>query len=218
MSKINEKFKQNIASIPTIKRLPSYLNLVKRASSDGIQIISATNIAKELDLEPIQVRKDLAVTGIIGKPRIGYNVEELASALQSFLNWDVKHKAIVVGCGNLGSALMNYGELKNHGLTIVGAADASPEKIGTEKMGVKISAVDDLPNLIKQTGATMVILTVPPVQAQNVADILDGTDIKAIWNFTNVKLKIADRILVLMEDLSSGFAVISFHLPFYKET
>lgn len=218
MSKINEKFKQNIASIPTIKRLPSYLNLVKRASSDGIQIISATNIAKELDLEPIQVRKDLAVTGIIGKPRIGYNVEELASALQSFLNWDVKHKAIVVGCGNLGSALMNYGELKNHGLTIVGAADASPEKIGTEKMGVKISAVDDLPKLIKQTGATMVILTVPPVQAQNVADILDGTDIKAIWNFTNVKLKIADRILVLMEDLSSGFAVISFHLPFYKET
>jgi len=218
MSKINEKFKQNIASIPTIKRLPSYLNLVKRASSDGIQIISATNIAKELDLEPIQVRKDLAVTGIIGKPRIGYNVEELARALQSFLNWDVKHKAIVVGCGNLGSALMNYGELKNHGLTIVGAADASPEKIGTEKMGVKISAVDDLPKLIKQTGATMVILTVPPVQAQNVADILDETDIKAIWNFTNVKLKIADRILVLMEDLSSGFAVISFHLPFYKET
>ncbi|MBF9018657.1 MULTISPECIES: redox-sensing transcriptional repressor Rex [unclassified Oceanispirochaeta] len=218
MSKINEKFKQNIASIPTIKRLPSYLNLVKRASSDGIQIISATNIAKELDLEPIQVRKDLAVTGIIGKPRIGYNVEELALALQSFLNWNVKHKAIVVGCGNLGSALMNYGELKNHGLTIVGAADASPEKIGTEKMGVKISAVGDLPGLIKRTGATMVILTVPPAQAQNVAGILDGTDINAIWNFTNVKLKIADRILVLMEDLSSGFAVISFHLPFYKET
>jgi len=217
MSKINEKFKQNIASIPTIKRLPSYLNLVKRAALEGVQIISATNIARELDLEPIQVRKDLAVTGIIGKPRIGYNVDDLTKALQSFLNWDVKHKAIVVGCGNLGSALMNYGELKNHGLTIVGAADASPEKIGTEKMGVKISAVHELPALIARTGATMVILTVPPAQAQNVADILDGTDIKAVWNFTNVKLKIADRILVLMEDLSSGFAVISFHLPFYKE-
>jgi redox-sensing transcriptional repressor len=217
MSKINEKFKQNIASIPTIKRLPSYLNLVKRAATEGIQIISATNIAKELDLEPIQVRKDLAVTGIIGKPRIGYNVEELSLALQSFLNWDVKHKAVVVGCGNLGSALMNYGELKNHGLTIVGAADASPEKIGTEKMGVMISSVEELPQLIERTAATMVILTVPPVEAQNVANILDKTEIKAIWNFTNVKLKIADRILVLMEDLSSGFAVISFHLPFYKE-
>lgn len=217
MSKINEKFKQSVASIPTIKRLPSYLNLVKRAASEGVQIISATNIAKELDLEPIQVRKDLAVTGIIGKPRIGYNVDELIDAIQTFLNWDVKHKAVVVGCGNLGSALMNYGELKSHGLTIVGAADASPDKIGTEKMGVKISAVEDLPSLIKSTGATMVILTVPPVHAQGVADILDCTDIKAIWNFTNVKLKISDRILVLMEDLSSGFAVLSFHLPFYKE-
>ncbi|MDC7232578.1 MAG: redox-sensing transcriptional repressor Rex [Spirochaetales bacterium] len=217
MSKINEKFKQSIASIPTIKSLPSYLNLVKRASAEGTSIISATNIARELDLEPIQVRKDLAVTGIIGKPRIGYNVEELIQAIQSFLNWDVKHKAVIVGCGNLGSALMNYGELKNHGLTIVGAADASPEKVGTKKMGITISAVDDLPVLIKKTGATMVILTVPPSEAQSVADILDTTDIKAIWNFTNVKLKISNRILVLMEDLSSGFAVLSFHLPFYKE-
>ncbi len=217
MSKINEKFKQNVASIPTIKRLPSYLNLVKRAVSEGTQIISATNIAKELDLEPIQVRKDLAVTGIIGKPRIGYNADELITALQSFLNWDIKHKAIIVGCGNLGSALMNYGELKSHGLTIVAAADTLPEKVGTEKMGITISDVKDLPRLVEETGATIVILTVPPSHAQEVADLLNDTDIKSIWNFTNVKLKISDRILVLMEDLSSGFAVLSFHMPFYKD-
>ncbi|QEN07295.1 redox-sensing transcriptional repressor Rex [Oceanispirochaeta crateris] len=217
MSKINDNFKQKVASIPTIKRLPSYLNLVKRASQEGVEIISATNIAKELDLEPIQVRKDLAVTGIIGKPRIGYNVNELFQAIQSFLNWDKKHKAIIVGTGNLGSALMKYGELKNHGLTIVGIADASPEKIGTEKNNLTISDVNDLPALIKKTGATMIILTVPPSEAQNVAEVINDTDIKAIWNFTNVKLKVSDRILVLMEDLSSGYAVLSFHLPFYKE-
>jgi len=217
MSKINEKFKQKVASIPTIKRLPSYLNLVKRSSREGIEIISATNIAKELDLEPIQVRKDLAVTGIIGKPRIGYNVNELAQAIQSFLNWDKKQKAIIVGTGNLGSALMNYGELKNHGLTIVAAADASPAKVGTEKNGHIIADVNDLPALVKKTKATMIILTVPPAEAQNVANLLNDTDIKAIWNFTNVKLKVSDRILVLMEDLSSGYAVLSFHLPFYKE-
>lgn len=217
MSKINEKFKQKVASIPTIKRLPSYLNLVKRASEEGIQIISATTIAKELDLEPIQVRKDLAVTGIIGKPRIGYKVDELFQAIQGFLNWDQKHKAIIVGTGNLGSALMTYGELKNHGLTVVGAADADPGKIGTEKKGIIISDVQKLPELIKEKGATIIILTVPPSKAQEVADILSPTEIKAIWNFTNVKLKISDHILVLMEDLSSGFAVLSFHLPFYKE-
>jgi redox-sensing transcriptional repressor len=63
----------------------------------------------------------------------------------------------------------------------------------------------------------MIILTVPPSEAQNVAEIIDETTIKAIWNFTNVKLRVSERILVLMEDLSSGFAVLSFHLPFYKE-
>ena len=220
MSKINEKFKQQMASIPTIKRLPSYLNLVNRAAEEGIQIISATNIAKELDLEPIQVRKDLAVTGIIGKPRIGYNVNELSMAIMSFLNWDKKHKAIVVGCGNLGSALMNYRELKNHGLTIVGVADANPAKIGTIKHGITVSAVNDLPALIRKTDASMVILTVPPEYAQSVADMLQDvqdTKLRAVWNFTNVKLKLPDSILVLMEDLSSGFAVLSLHIPFYKE-
>ena len=220
MSKINEKFKQNKASLPTIKRLPSYLNLVNRAAEEGIQIISATNIAKELDLEPIQVRKDLAVTGIIGKPRIGYNVEELSKAIMSFLNWDKKHKAIVVGCGNLGSALMNYRELKNHGLTIVGVADTNPAKIGTIKHGITVSAVNELPALIRKTNATMVILTVPPEYAQSVADMLQDvqdTDLRAVWNFTNVKLKLPDSILVLMEDLSSGFAVLSLHIPLYKE-
>jgi len=217
MSKINEKFQQSIASIPTIKRLPSYLNLVKRASDEGITIISATNIARELDLEPIQVRKDLAVTGITGKPRIGYNVKELVQAIESFLNWDKSHKAIVIGAGNLGTALMNYRELKNHGLTIVGASDAHPDKIGTEKNGHIISDIRDLPRIIRETGATLAILTVPPDQAQNVTDILNDTEIRSIWNFTNVKLRVSDHILMLMEDLSSGFAVISFHLPFYRE-
>jgi redox-sensing transcriptional repressor len=217
MSKINENYKQKVASIPTIRRLPSYLNLVKRASHEGFEIISATKIAKELDLEPIQVRKDLAVTGIIGKPRIGYIVDELSQAIQSFLNWDKNHKAIIVGSGNLGSALMKYGELKIHGLTIVGIADASPEKIGSEKNGIIISDVQKLDALVNLTGATMIILTVPPSEAQNVAEIIDETTIKAIWNFTNVKLRVSERILVLMEDLTSGFAVLSFHLPFYKE-
>ncbi len=217
MSKINENFKQQIASIPTIKRLPSYLNLVKRAYAKGAEQISATKIARELDLEPIQVRKDLAVTGIIGKPRIGYESHELIQAIQSFLNWDKKHKAIIVGCGNLGTALINYRELKNHGLEIVGAADNQPYKIGTVRNGITITPIEDLPDLIQKTKATLVILTVPQEHAQEAADKLKGTNIRAVWNFTNVKLKLPKTILVLMEDLSSGFAVLSLHMPLYKE-
>ncbi|OQY34684.1 MAG: redox-sensing transcriptional repressor Rex [Spirochaetaceae bacterium 4572_59] len=218
MSKISEKFKQSIASIPTIKRLPSYLNLVKRVDEDGKTIISATTIAKELDLEPIQVRKDLAVTGITGKPRIGYQVTELIKSIESFLNWDTAHKTVIVGAGNLGSALMNYRELRNHGLCIAAIVDANPSKIGTEKKGHIIQDVQNIPQIVKDTGASMAIVTVPPEQAQVVTDLLNQTDIRSIWNFTNVKLKVMDHILVLDEDLSSGFAVLSMHMPFYRES
>ncbi len=217
MSKISENFKQSVASIPTIKRLPSYLNLVKRAGQEGVSIISATTIAKELDLEPIQVRKDLAVTGITGKPRIGYQVSDLVKSIESFLNWDKAHKAVIVGAGNLGSALMNYSELKNHGLNIVAIADADEKKIGSEKNGLTIKSIEELPEIVKSTKATLAILTVPPIHAQSVADILNTTGIKAIWNFTNIKLKVDEHILVVMEDLSSGFAVLSLHMPLYKE-
>ena len=218
MSKISENFKQSVASLPTIKRLPSYLNLVKRAESEGITIISATTIAKELDLEPIQVRKDLAVTGITGKPRIGYQVTDLIKSIEAFLNWDKAHKAVIVGAGNLGSALMNYRELKNHGLNIVAITDADSNKIGQEKNGLIIQNIEDLPRIVSETKATLAILTVPPVHAQSVADILNETGIQAIWNFTNIKLKVKEQILVVMEDLSSGFAVLSLHMPLYKES
>ena len=216
MSKISENFKQSVASIPTIKRLPSYLNLVKRAEEDGVTIISATTIAKDLDLEPIQVRKDLAVTGITGKPRIGYQVDDLIQSIEGFLNWDKAHKAVIIGSGNLGSALMGYRELKNHGLNIVAITDADKNKIGKEKNGLIIQDINSLAQVISETGATLAILTVPPVHAQAVAEALNDTDIKAIWNFTNIKLKVRENILVVMEDLSSGFAVLSLHMPLYK--
>ncbi len=211
MSKIKESFKQNIVSIPTLKRLPSYLNYIEQVVAEGVKIISATSIAEELELEPIQVRKDLASTGIVGKPRVGYKTGELLKTIKTFLNWDRDHKALIVGMGNLGSALMNYRDLRRHGLKIVGAVDTSPSKQGEE-----VRPLEELRDLIAKTGATMVLLTVPREEAQKVADILSETPIQAIWNFTNVKLRLPERILLIMEDLSSGFAVLSFHLSHYK--
>ena len=76
-----------------------------------------------MELEPIQVRKDLAVTGIVGKPRVGYDVKELKTAIESFLNWDKKHKAIVIGTGNLGTALIGYPGFRQNGMDIIASFD-----------------------------------------------------------------------------------------------
>ncbi len=205
----NKKFSQIDASIPTIRRLPSYLNVIRRALEKNLKVISGTVIASELELEPIQVRKDLAVTGIVGKPRVGYDVKELKTAIESFLNWDKKHRAIVVGTGNLGTALIGYHGFKQNGMDIIASFDSSPEKIGNCILSVETYDMSKLSEMVKKESVDIAILTVPSEYAQEVTNVLVEAGISAIWNFTNLKLKVPNEVLVLREDLSSSYAVLS---------
>lgn len=198
-----------LASLPTIKRLPSYLHVIEAADREGKEHISGTVIAEELELEPIQVRKDLAVTGIIGKPRIGFPVKELIQAINSFLSWNQIHQAILIGAGHLGSALMGYAEFPRHGLKVSAAFDPDKSKIGTTVNDVPVYSLDELQQRVEELNADIAILTVPSPHAQAVADLLINCGIKAIWNFTNVKLKVPEDVVVQKEDLSSGYAVLS---------
>jgi len=200
--------KQKISAAPSIRRLPSYLHIIKQAQHDSHEYISGTVIAQELRLEPIQVRKDLAITGIIGKPKKGYPVNALITAIEHFLDWDSRRDAVLVGVGNLGSALMGYQEFKSHGLNIVAAFDRDPEKIGNVIHGVPIISIDSMEQRIRESGITIALLTVPSPFAQEATDIMVRSGIQAIWNFTNTKLKVPDRVVVQKEDLSSGYAML----------
>ncbi|MFW5642773.1 MAG: redox-sensing transcriptional repressor Rex [Alkalispirochaeta sp.] len=206
-----------LASLPTIKRLPSYLHIVEAAAREGRDFISGTVIAEELELEPIQVRKDLAITGIIGKPRIGFPVQELITAINTFLQWNRVHNAIIVGAGHLGSALMGYAEFPRHGLQIIGAFDPDPDKIGGTINGVPIFGLNELTNRIRGKEVDLAVLTVPSAHAQEMSDLLVGCGIKAIWNFTNVKIKTPEDVIVEKEDLSSGYAVLSVKMRLFAD-
>lgn len=200
--------KQKISAVPSIRRLPSYLHIIRQSKDEGNEYISGTVIAQELHLEPIQVRKDLAITGIVGKPKKGYPVVALMAAIEHFLGWDEIQQAILVGAGNLGTALSGYPEFQYHGLHICAAFDQDPAKIGKNIHGVPIYPLDTLPVQVRSLGAKIAILTVPSVHAQSVADQLVAAGIDAIWNFTNVKLKVPEHVLVQKEDLTSGYAML----------
>jgi redox-sensing transcriptional repressor len=200
--------KQKISAIPSIRRLPSYLHIIRQSKEEGNEYISGTVIAQELNLEPIQVRKDLAITGIVGKPKKGYPVVALMAAIEHFLGWDEIQQAVLVGAGNLGTALSGYPEFQYHGLNICAAFDQDPLKIGKSIHGVPVLSLETLPLQIKNLGATIAILTVPSIYAQEVANKLVDAGITAIWNFTNVKLKVPDTVLVQKEDLTSGYAML----------
>jgi redox-sensing transcriptional repressor len=208
--------KVKISAAPSIRRLPSYLHIIRRFQNEGDGFISGTVIAQELNLEPIQVRKDLAITGITGKPKKGYPVQALIEAIEHFLDWDSPRGAVLAGAGNLGTALLGYGEFRRHGLRVVAAFDRDPRKIGSDVHGVPVFDTADMEERIRSLGVAAAILTVPFDQAQETADILVRAGIRGIWNFTNVKLKVPERVVVQKEDLSSGYAMFCVMLQAKK--
>jgi redox-sensing transcriptional repressor len=148
------------------------------------------------------------MTGIIGKPKKGYPTEALIVAIERFLGWAQVQDAVLVGVGNLGSALIGYSEFQFHGLNVVAAFDTNPRKAGIPVHGVQVLPADTMEIQIRQFGVKMAILTVPSSAAQETADILVKAGIEGIWNFTNVKLKVPPQVVVEKEDLASGYAML----------
>jgi redox-sensing transcriptional repressor len=197
-----------LCAIPSVRRLPSYLQVIRELRQDENGFISATVIAKELQLESIQVRKDLAITGITGSPKKGYAVEDLINAIERFLGWDSNIDAVLAGAGNLGAALLGYRGFLLHGLNIIAAFDINPRKIGGRIHKVLIQNAKSMDIQIRAYGVKIAILTVPSECAQESADILVRGGIEGIWNFTGVKLKVPANVAVQQEDLSAGYALL----------
>lgn len=198
--------------LPTIKRIPAYLKLLNEFENNEEEWISTTMISERLNLKPIQIRKDMAFTGIIGQPKKGYPVKELKNKILTFLGWNNATDAFLVGCGGLGSALLGYKGFETHGLNIVGAFDSNPDKIGSLIHGKTVMDISKLGDLAKRMFVKIGIITVPEKYAQQIADLMVEAGIKAIWNFAPVKLNLPNDVCLQMEDLSEGLAVLSVKL------
>ncbi len=198
--------------LPSIRRYPLYLRLLKAHLEEGEKWISSTEIARVLNLKPIQVRKDMACTGIGGKPRIGFALEPLIFAIEQLLGWDNATDAILVGAGNLGSALTGYHGFDQYGLKIAAVFDNSPEKIGTMINGVRVFAMGEMPEMVSTLSVRMAVLTVPAEHAQEVALSLVNAGILGIWNFSVQALNLPSHIIVQRTDLAVSFAELSARL------
>lgn len=188
----------------SLKRLPKYLRVLKDKKENGVELISSTAIAKELNLNPIQVRKDLAlVSKSDGKPGIGFCTKNLISDMEEFLNLNNMTDAIIVGAGKLGQALMNYKGFENN-TNILIAFDIDKSKCDNKKTFY----IDKMENLIKRMNIHIGIITVPKEAAQEVCDKMINCGIKAIWNFAPVNLKVPEDIVIKNEDLSASLLVL----------
>jgi redox-sensing transcriptional repressor len=209
-----EKTDKNLWGIPepTLRRIPKYIDLLKRLKSSNIKYISSKLIADKLNLDSIQVRKDLAITGTIGRPKMGFELDDLITALIHALNWDNLNDAFIVGAGSLGAALVGYKGFASCGLNIVAAFDIDTKKVGQIINGIEILPVDKLSDMIRRMHINIGILTVPGEEAQEIADEMAEGGISAIWNFAPIHLKLPKNIIVENAQLTQSLGVLTHKL------
>lgn len=201
-----------VGPLPSIRRLPLYLRVLKVMRDAGRESVSCTHISEALRFDPTQVRKDLAITGIVGRPKVGYHVVELIEAVEDFLGWNNTTDAFLVGVGSLGTALLGYRDFTSLGLNIVAALDADPAKVGRKVHGREVFPLTDLVELATRMHVHIGVLTVPVEAAQSVAAAMVDAGILAIWNFTNTQLDVPPHIIVERADLSSSLAALTSRL------
>ena len=198
-----------IISKHALERLVRYLAYLKTLAPEAGANISATAIAEALELNQVQVRKDLACVSQGGKPKTGYVLADLITDIERFLNYDNMTDAVLAGAGNLGRALIFHANFAECGLNIVAGFDSNPELIGTEINGKKILSPDKIGNLCRRLNIRIGIITVPGHQAQSVCDLMVAGGIRAIWNFSSANLTTPAKVVVKNESMVASFVVLS---------
>ena len=171
-----------------IRRLPRYLRKLDELKASGVGRISSFNLGQQLGLTPSQIRQDFSCFGEFGQQGYGYNVAALREEIASILGMDRGFKAILIGVGNIGHALMDNFCFSEWGFTLAAAFDIAPAIVGTTSNGVTIRSMDELLDYLRENKIDVAVLTVPKEAASAVAKLLFDNGIGAIWNFTNVEL------------------------------
>lgn len=181
---------------PTLRRLPWYLSVCSLLKQRGEQYVSSTRLSKETNIVASQIAKDLSCVNIVGRTRVGYDIDNLIGVLEDFLGFTSMHRAFLFGAGRLGGALLNDSGLKQFGLEVVAAFDTNPRVVGHNIAGIPVYHINELGVKMNRYNVRIGILTVPIDRAQEVADKMVVWGIKAIWNFTPLRIRVPENIVV----------------------
>ncbi|HEY5040104.1 MAG TPA: redox-sensing transcriptional repressor Rex [bacterium] len=197
---------------PTIARLPRYLRSFAQFAHANQAVVSSKELAAVSDINPSQVRKDLAYFGQFGQRGIGYDVKTLDSKMREILGLHRAWRIALIGAGNLGTALLQYGGFAKAGFKIEAAFDVDPSKVGWELEGVKIWGIPAIRQVVREKKIEIGVIAVPASQAQRVADDLVDAGIRAILNFAPCALSVPKSVLVRGVDLASELEHLTYFL------
>ena len=202
----------NKIPVPTLERLAIYLTVLTELKAREVETISSLDIEERTGINAAQFRKDLSYFGEFGKPGIGYRVIDLHARVAQILNLEKRQKVLLVGVGNLGSALLGYPALRAENFEIVAAFDANPAKVGRRLGDITIKDISKMTQENEILGAKLGIIAVPASAAQEVANKLIEANVKNILNFAPVSLRLPDNVKMRNVDFVQELAVLSFHV------
>jgi redox-sensing transcriptional repressor len=196
-----------------INRLLKYRDVMQKMKALGFVRVFSDNLADAVGVSPSLVRKDFSMFDLTGNKRGGYKIEELVEKLNVILGKDKKQKIIIVGCGKMGRALMNYNGFPRVGIRVAAGFDSEPDLLNADAP-IPILHVSKMKEFIAKNDIKLAVLTVPETSAQSILDSLMKTSIRGVINFAPVALKGSETCLIhninIEQELESLFYRIQF--------
>ena len=197
---------------PTLSRLSLYLRCLRRLAKEGVNTISSAKMDRRCGIAAVQIRKDLSYFGVFGRPGIGYSVQHLLARLTEIMHLDRQHRVIIIGAGNLGSALAGYSGFVLSPFQVVGIFDNNPAKIGQRLWGIEVLDVARLQDLNRDLKANLAMIAVPAEAAQEAADRLASAGVRAILNFAPRPITVPPDVALRNVDLTRELETLCFYI------
>jgi redox-sensing transcriptional repressor len=179
-----------------VGRLPIYLRALERMLEEGRRVTSSQELGERLGISAAQIRKDLSQFGEFGKQGTGYSIEFLAGQIQQILKVDRVWDVVVVGAGDIGSAIARYQGFANRGFNVTMLFDNDPQKIGVNVGPFIVQNIADLEEAIRRSEVTIAMIATPGAAAQGVADRLVMAGVRAILNYAPISLNVPEDVYV----------------------
>lgn len=196
-----------------IRRMPRYYRYLGELLESGVERVSSSELSKLMNVTASQIRQDLNNFGGFGQQGYGYNVRFLYDEIGKILGLTETHHLIIVGAGNLGQAIANYGRFERLGFVTLALFDVSPDLIGQNIRGIEIHALSELEAFCKAHKVDIAALTMPKHAAEDIAQRLVELGVHAIWNFAHVDLDVKDENVVVENvHLSDSLMQLSYNI------
>lgn len=210
---MGEEIVEKGISQAVVRRMPRYYRYLGDLLEQGVERVSSNELSQLMKVTASQIRQDLNNFGGFGQQGYGYNVRFLYEEIGKILGLDQTHNLIIIGAGNLGQAIANYGRFERLGFQTIALFDVNPAVIGKEVRDIRIYSLEDLEDFCSKHKVDIAALTMPKQSVNNIAQRLVELGISAIWNFVHVDLDIDDESVVVENvHLSDSLMQLSYNI------